>query len=189
MCQFVKSVEYLVYLINRGQGNDPVRMAAALIGALFKQVYERLGRNPNDDLETQMCAWSYKSVSRGVLFESVFEATNRSLANEIDKWHKELCRHFCLKATKNLAIDLQRLGHDKFIAAFDECTNIISRSSTLKLAVGTGSKFLSLAYMMSILALQRMIKAQDEFPIEGLNFSSIRVPRLPTFFVHVTKHH
>ncbi|KAF8318551.1 uncharacterized protein EI90DRAFT_3133161 [Cantharellus anzutake] len=98
MCRFVNSVKYL--------GEE---MAAALVGALFKQVYERLGRNPNDDLETQMSAWSYKSVSRGVSFESVFEVANRSLAtmpddlvarwqriieekdlDEIDEWYKEL---------------------------------------------------------------------------------------------------
>ncbi|KAF8318557.1 uncharacterized protein EI90DRAFT_3133165 [Cantharellus anzutake] len=89
MCQSVNSVEYL--------GEE---MTAALIGALFEQVYERLGHNPNDDLETQMCAWSYKS--------KIIEDEDLS---EIDEWHKELYRHFCLEAMKNPAIDLQGLGH------------------------------------------------------------------------------
>ncbi|KAF8331360.1 uncharacterized protein EI90DRAFT_3057670, partial [Cantharellus anzutake] len=42
----------------------------------------------------------------------------------IDEWRKELYRHFCLEPAKSLAMDPQGLKHDKFIIAFDECTNM-----------------------------------------------------------------
>jgi hypothetical protein len=128
-------------------------------------------------------------VSRGVCFSSVLEVANQSLAQmpedwadrrqkivtenqdvKADEWRVDLYRHFCLKAAESLAKALQSLKHDKFIIAFDECTNIKPRVTTDKLVAGTDPKFLSPAHGISLLALQRMIKAQDSFPIRGFNY-------------------
>jgi hypothetical protein len=160
-------------------------MAAALLGALFKEIYERLGRDPEDNPEMQMNAWSQGSTSHGVYFTSVLKAANESLASmpkhladqrqkistEIDignlhNWHQDLYQHFCLEAAESLAMGLQRLKHDKFIIAFDECTNIKPPVPIAKRVV----RILSPVYGISLLALQRMIKTQDPFSIQGFNF-------------------
>ncbi|KAF8324205.1 uncharacterized protein EI90DRAFT_3076284 [Cantharellus anzutake] len=90
MCRFVKSVEYLVCLINRGQGNT---LAGPVRGQKWPLPLSGhfLGRSTNASVEIQMtilrrqCLPGHKSVSRGVSFESVFEAANRSLATMPDE--------------------------------------------------------------------------------------------------------
>ncbi|KAF8324222.1 uncharacterized protein EI90DRAFT_3076385 [Cantharellus anzutake] len=178
MCRWVESKS-----TERCLGEE---IAAALLGALFKEACEGLGRNPDEDVEIQMGAWARASALRGACFESVLEEAYRSLTTlpghlvarrqriivendlrGVGEWRKELYRHFCLEPAKNLAVDLQRLKHDKFIIAFDECTNM---GSTREPAVRTNPRSLSPAYGMSLLALLRMIKAQDEFPIDKFNF-------------------
>ncbi|KAF8324217.1 uncharacterized protein EI90DRAFT_3076370 [Cantharellus anzutake] len=62
---------------------------------------------------------------------------------------------------------LQRLKHDKFIIAFDECKNI---KPLVPFAERVGTRILSPIYGISLLALQRMIKTQDLFAIQGFEF-------------------
>ncbi|KAF8324220.1 uncharacterized protein EI90DRAFT_3292298 [Cantharellus anzutake] len=198
-----------------GMGNSRLvaegeEMAAALLGAVFKEVYERLGRDPNDDPVTQMSARLHGSTSRGVCFTSVLEVANESLAsmpkhlanrrqkistdidvNNIYNWRNGLYKHFCLEAAKSLAMGLQRFKHDRFIIAFDECKNI---KPPVPFPECVGARTLSPIHGISLLALQRMIKTQDPFHTKGLTFGSfslIQASRLLSSLdlIHATRYH
>ncbi|KAF8331365.1 uncharacterized protein EI90DRAFT_3154611 [Cantharellus anzutake] len=67
----------VVLLMDLGTTSDfGEEIAAALLGALFKEACEGFGRNPDEDVEIQMGA---SSALRGACFGSVLEVAYRSL--------------------------------------------------------------------------------------------------------------
>jgi hypothetical protein len=76
-------------------------------------------------------------------------------------WHHELYNQFCLADAKRLAEILHPLGYNHMVIGFDEC-RILNQANKKE----RGDSHLK----MSLVALQRAIKAADNFPVSNFSF-------------------
>lgn len=87
------------------------------------------------------------------------------LANTEADWHNNLYRVLCLPYAKQLAQVLRDINHKFFVVAFDECSYLGIRKST------QGSEYSRRSlWGMSLIALLRIIKASDNFDMQGISF-------------------
>lgn len=81
----------------------------------------------------------------------------RKADERVAKWHEKLFRLLCLRPAQQFLELLQGLGKDCFVLAIDECSALNSSR------VPTSDH--RAQYGMSLIAMQRIIKAADEFKL------------------------
>jgi hypothetical protein len=120
--------------------------------------------------------------SRHDLFSSVVQQAQNSLltvretllqqrpksptSKSPSSWHHSLFSNFCADSAEKLSLQLHKLHHDIFVLAFDECSalNSLNDSSDPPTPNYAPSTY------MSLIALLRIIKAQDSFIYYGVKF-------------------
>src|SRR5687768_16511652 len=143
-----------------------------------------------------MGAWSPDFwQDRGAAFESVKASATAKLANmpkplvdrrttivaetkadALEMWRTSLYKTFCLEPAQKLAKRFRSLDpkRKRFIIAFDECTNMspgYQPSQTSDSQSDDKVTFIQPVFGMTLLAVQRIIKAQDQFLDLIPNFS------------------
>jgi hypothetical protein len=84
----------------------------------------------------------------------------RDAQSTVAAWHISLFKHFCSAPAIQLAQVLRQLGQERFVLAFDECS---------QLGINKPMSNLRESIMgMSLIALMRIIKASDKFNFEGV---------------------
>ena len=168
-------------------------LAAAFLGALMDEVSARLKlkKEPCHSTQSLMDDWELNlptdpnRSSRNECFamvkieaesrlsqnmEELLELRPQSPKSNTDHnsdstWHQKLFSKFCADSVKRLSSELQRFGQDTFVLGFDECSEL----SAVNIAYNFPPNRAPL-WDMSLIALLRIIKAQDRFDSSGVTF-------------------